>query len=495
MVNSRTFTPVVFAAAGAACGFYALSPLYHNNIISLAGFYLIMLAPLSALCFVHVLSSSVLAVSRTARIAMRRVLAFTAGLALGIGAGGNAVQQFHLGLAPEKIIGIAGVMAEDPHTINGGRVIAALKLRNVFAESGLRTGASGEITVVFPELNAGQLKGYGRGSTVFCNGVIRNGASGTLFRADSVHITKNAPPLENFRTNVRNSLIRRFGSGAWGQLSLALLIGVRDTLDSGITGLYRDAGCAYLLALSGMHLAIIASLIAFLLKKPLGMKAAAIAGALIIAAYCLLVGPLPSLTRSAFMYLLGVLAVTGFMKRDAISLLSMAFLLQITFMPGSGNTISFILSYLALIGIVYVGGAVNYIFRGKIPALILNSLSMSAGAFLLTAGVSVYYFSVLRPIGIATSLILVPLITVYMIGSIVWLALDIIAPVLSGFTSPVLSFIYNLMEKIVRTAAHAPPFPPAGFWFILAGSLFISVFLVWFAAWRKTVRNRIPAFT
>jgi competence protein ComEC len=193
------------------------------------------------------------------------------------------------------------------------------------------------------------------------------------------------------------------------------------------------------------------------------------------------------------MYLLGVIAIMCSLKRDAISVLSMAFIIQIVVTPSAGHSISFILSYLALIGILCVGDAVSYIFKGKIPAVILGSLSVSVGAFLLTAGVCVYYFSVLRPIGIISSLILVPLITVFMVGSFIWLTLDIISPVLSELISPVLSLLYRLMEKTAVLSAYVPPLR-AGFWPVLAVSLLLSFFIIWYAQQRRIYRNSFPAF-
>ena len=434
--------------------------------------------------------------TRAFRLAARLCLASTLGLAIGIGAGGNALTRFDLGLPAGQITGISGVLNEDPGIISRGRVIAVLKLKEVSADRGLRVSARGEITILFPPEYAERLKEFGRGSSIFSNGTVSFGKSGPLFIADSLHVTKPAPPLEQFRTNACNFLIQRFNSSgtSWGGLALALLVGIRDNLDAEISGLYRDAGCSYLLALSGMHLAIIASLIAFVLKRPLGQKAAALTGAFIIAIYCLLVGPMPSLYRSAIMYMIGVAAIVFSLKRDVLSVLSMAFIIQIALTPAAGNTISFILSYLALAGILCVGEALNFIFRGKIPRLLLGPLSTSAGAFLMTAGVCSYYFTLLRPVGIVSGLVLVPLITVFMIGAIVWLCLNLIAPMLSGLISPVLSLLYNLMDKTVSLAAHAPPLA-AGFWPVLIISLALSVLIIWFAGRQQAERNRFPAFT
>jgi len=507
MVTRRSFSPSVCAAFGAAIGYYVYSRLYHAGVLGLTGFYMLLLVPLAVLCLSRALIDFPLYSNlRELKIAARYILAFFVGLCLGIGAGGNAQPRLDWGLPTEKITAVSGVLAEDPRLVSGGRAMAVLKLSGTAADGALRASARGEIPVLFPGEHSARLKEFGRETAVFASGIIYYGSSGNagkgtsgpLFIADSLHITKPAPRLEMFRTNVCNSMTQRFTAResqgkSWGALSLALLLGIRDNLDSGFTGLFRGAGCSYLLALSGMHLAVIAAMIALLLKKPLGQNAAAIAGALIITAYCVLVGPLPSLYRSGLMYLLGALAIIGSLKRDAVSVLCMAFIIQITVSPSAGYSISFILSYLALIGILLAGESLRYLFRGKIPEIISGSLSMSIGAFLLTAGVSVYYFGMLRPVGILCSLIMTPLITVFMTGSIIWLLLDFISPVLSGILSPLLSLLYSSMEKTALLSAHAPPLN-AGFWPVLALSLVLSVCIILLARRTRVLRNTIPAF-
>jgi competence protein ComEC len=507
MVKSRMISPVVSAAAGSSLGFYCLGRLYSLGLMGINGLLLLLLVPVAIICFLRVLVSFPLpcgdddkagasAKIRITRLVSMNGLAFAFGIALGLGAQSTANSAFSLGLPQEKISGLSGVLLEDPRVVSGGRGMASLSLAEVSANGGLRVSAKGEVPVFFPPEHTDRLREFGRGSRVFAEGNFRTGPMGLSFTADSLHVTKRAPHIERFRTALRNGLIGRFSRGgeAWGGLALALLLGIRDNLESGLAGLYRDAGCSYVLALSGMHLAIIASLIALLLKKPLGRRMAAFTGIFIIAAYCLLVGPLPSLNRAALMYFLGVIALLGFLKRDAFSLLCMAFLVQITATPKAGFSLSFILSYLALAGILSVGQAIAKLLRGKIPNCVLSPLSASLGAFILTAGITAYYFGGLRPVGIVTGLVLVPLTTVFMIGSIAWLAIDFISPLVSGFMSQPLSILYRLMEKTVTIAAYLPGIETKRPLAVLALSLALTVFIMWFSSRQEAWKNKLPAF-
>jgi competence protein ComEC len=154
------------------------------------------------------------------------------------------------------------------------------------------------------------------------------------------------------------------------------------------------------------------------------------------------------------MYILGVLVILGAMPKKPLTILCLSFLIQIIFTPGSGNTLSFILSYLALLGIIVISRRLHFIFGGTLPNFILQPLSMSCGAFLATAGIVSFSFGIIAPVGIIAGLFIVPLITLFMTGSIIWLVLDIFS--LSSFFEMPLSALYRIMEYIISLSAKVP---------------------------------------
>jgi competence protein ComEC len=315
--------------------------------------------------------------------------------------------------------------------------------------------------VYFPEESVGRMKEFGRGCTVYLEGsyVVRDG-SGALFRARSVHVTSAAPPLEQFRTGVRRKLTELAdsagGGAAWTGLSLALLFGIKDSLEGNLATSYRDAGCSHVLALSGMHLAIVSAMVVFLLKKPLGLRPAAVLGAIFVAAYVFVVGPQPSLVRAAIMYILGTLAVLGSLPRDPLNLLGMSFLIQIIADRASGTSLSFILSYLALFGILASGESLRRLCRGYLPDAALGPLAASVGAFIATAPVTAAWFGLLRPVGIPAGLVMVPLATAFMAGSALVLFLAGIFPPAGRIAGHVLAALYRIQEGIAGGAAALP---------------------------------------
>jgi len=499
MVRNIHLTPVLCAAIGAAIGFYLF------DSISFAWLFAAVFVLLAALCLFRVIVSvrenfsgeAAYDLKKFARLAALYSAALAAGFVFGICAANAGRNVINFALPQEKITAIEGVLLEDPRIISGERAMAVLSLQRCAGTEGLRASSvradgKGKITVFFPQDNALRLREFGRGAVIFTEGKLRATDTGLIFAAESMHVVKPAPPVQKMRTGIRLKLIERFDGKTWGGLALALLLGIRDNLDTNLAAMYRDAGCSYILALSGMHLAVLAALIAFILKKPLGFKGAAIAGALIICLYCFIVGPMPSLNRAAIMYLLGVVTLLGAFPKEPLSILALSFLLQIAISPSQGNSISFILSYSALAGILLIGQPLYYLLSGKAPDFLLQPLTASCGAFIATAGITSFAFGALAPAGIITGLALVPLTTVFMIGSMIWLALDLVS--LSFVLSFPLSFLYRLMEKIVSLAGNVPRISTSMPAVILFISIIASVLIAALVYRRRFAVDRLAPF-
>ena len=477
-------TPLLCAALGTTVGFYFL---FHCAKPVIAAVVLLSLALFNLLTVMSSLNTQ----SRALKLYSLCTAALIVGLALGICAADLGQNKVSFGLPDNKITAIEGTLLEDPRIISGGKAIVMVTLRSCAAGS-TRASGRGEVAIFISAENADRLKSFGRGAVVFAEGSPRLNEKGSWsLSAKSLHVVKAPPPIERLRTNIRLNLIRRFGGKQWGGLALALLLGIKDNLDTELAVMYRNSGLSYILALSGMHLAILAALITFLLKKPLGLKASAICGAAIILLYCFLVGSMPSLNRAAMMYILGVLTLLGALPKKPLSILSLSFIIQIIATPSAGNSISFILSYLALIGILIIGKALYSLLAGKAPDFLLQPLALSCGAFLATAGVCGSTFGLLAPVGIITGLVMVPLTTVFMIGSIIWLALDFLS--LSALLNLPLSVLYRVMEVIASVSGKVPGIS-AGALSIIILSLVLSLLIVVFEYRRRLSLLKLEPF-
>jgi len=432
------------------------------------------------------------------------VIAAAVGFTLGIASRRTVPGPAEMGLPADRVTAVSGILREDPRSLNSGSGMGILELRTCAAQGGLRASARGSITVFFPAESIPRLKEFGRGSEIYVDGVLVASAGdkgvlnrGVLFRAVSLHVVKPAPPLETFRTGLRTALVEKFrsrGSSSppvWGSLASALLLGVRDDLDTELTGAFRNSGCAHVLALSGMHLAIISGILAFFLRRPLGIRWASLVGAVFILLYVFVAGSQPSLVRAAIMYLIAVFALWGLLKGKVLSLLGMAFIIQLVFQSETGTSLSFILSYLAMGGILTLGETLRALFRGRLPEIINGALCASLGAFILTAPVVVYYFGTLKPIGILAGLVVVPLSSLFMILSLAALAAAFMPFPLWNILDFVLSALYRFLEFIVSLAGRVPGFNVSNPAPVLVISLFLWLLILFIRRQDRLGRNSV----
>jgi len=502
-VSSKTLPmPTLFAALGMAIAYYGY-PLFISIglgfLLGLFSFLVVIVSFLRVLCYTPWMSF------KSAGITLILAVAVAAGFSLGIAARRTVPGHAELSFPPERVRAVSGILTEDPRSLHGGSGLGVLKLHLSVADDNARASARGNLTVFFPAESIPRLKEFGRGSEIYADGVYYLGRRGPVFNATSVHIVKPAPALEQFRTSLRLALLDRFqarqGSSqryaeppVWGSLASALVLGVRDDLDVDLSDGFRNSGVAYILALSGMHLAIISAVLAFLLRRPLGIRYASLVGAIFIIAYVFVAGSQPSLVRAAIMYLIGTLALWGFLKKNTLSILSIAFVLQLVFQSQTGISLSFILSYTAMAGILVLGQALRNLSRGRVPEILSGSLSLSLGAFIATSPIVALFFGSLRPIGILVGLLVVPLTTLFMVLSLAALAAGFLPIPLWDVLNFLLTYIYRVMEYIVITMGNVPGFTVLNPIPVLVITIILSLLILYIQKKDEAYRNNIASF-
>ena len=502
--------PPVYAALGMAVAYYTYPFFQYAERVHyfLLGIIFLLVFVVSFLRVIRYpfgeifLGDKCLAAKKTEYL----VLALAVGFSLGIASRQTVQGPPEFGIPAENVIAVSGILQGDPRTLHGGSGMGVLQLTQSTAAGGLRATARGSLTVFFPAESIPDLQQFGRGSRVYLDGTYTHGSRGPVFNARSVHIMTEAPPLEQFRTGLRLTLLKRFqyrqGSGSafaneapvWGGLASALLLGMRDDLDVDLAAGFWNSGCAHILALSGMHLAILSGVLAFLIRRPLGIRGSSLAGAVFVIFYVFIAGSQASLVRSAIMYLLGTLSVWGFLKGRAFLLLCMAFIIQLIFQSETGTSLSFILSYLALWGILGLGDTFRRLFRGRIPEIINTPLCASLGAFILTAPIVAHFFGSIKPIGILAGLVVAPVSSVFMVLALMALIASFLPAPLWNFFDFLLIQVYRFLEFFVTFAGRVPgietpnPFP------VLVFTILIWLAVIFVQKIDYNHRNKIESF-
>lgn len=244
----------------------------------------------------------------------------------------------------------------------------------------------------------------------------------------------------------------------------ALIIADKTDLDKDTKELYKDAGTSHLLAISGLHITLLASAVLFLLKKtPLNLNAAYIVTVLILFFYGRIIGFSPSSLRAIIMF--SILCLGRILKKSYDTLTAMAVSAFVTMLikPLSVLQTGFLMSYLAIVGIAVVMPVFTPI--GKRLPKIISSLAMSASVSLSTLPIAInsyYRISLFSPF---LNILLIPGMSIILLTGILcivmqaFLNMDIFANIgwcIPNIFAVVIHYMFELYEWIMNIELSIP---------------------------------------
>lgn len=147
-------------------------------------------------------------------------------------------------------------------------------------------------------------------------------------------------------------------------VATALMLGYRDYLSDDVMRAYSSAGAIHILSVSGLHVGIMFIMLNFLLSWVDESKRKLVIGKSIfiivfIWFYACLTGLSPSVLRSATMFSVIQIGTVMIRHRNMYNVLAGSALLIILFNPLIVTDVGFQLSYLAVVGIVYLYPMIN----------------------------------------------------------------------------------------------------------------------------------------
>ncbi|MDE3182704.1 MAG: ComEC/Rec2 family competence protein [Bacteroidota bacterium] len=213
-------------------------------------------------------------------------------------------------------------------------------------------------------------------------------------------------------------------------LAKALLIGYRVDLDKDLVQAYSNVGVVHLIAISGMHLALIYYFLLWIFARIPVIKKSKLTR-LILVLFCmwffsLLTGAPASVIRSAVMFTFVAIGDSFERKNSVFNSLAISAFILLCYDPFMLWDVGFELSYLAVLGIVIFQKNIYNWFHFKNE--IFNSgwklASVSLAAQLLTLPVCIYYFHQLPLLFLLSNMIAIPLSTVALWGCIAIVAIS-----------------------------------------------------------------------
>lgn len=177
-----------------------------------------------------------------------------------------------------------------------------------------------------------------------------------------------------------------------------LILGYRAELDQQILDAYQKTGTLHILSVSGMHVAIVVILLNFLFK-PLenykqGRTIKFLSMLFLIWFYSVITGLAPSILRAALMLSLMLTAKYFSTKANIYNVISISAFIILLINPLNLMDIGFQLSFLAVLGLVYLHPRIYNLFRpdNRVLDLAWQCASISIAAQIATTPISLYYF-------------------------------------------------------------------------------------------------------
>ena len=224
---------------------------------------------------------------------------------------------------------------------------------------------------------------------------------------------------------LRLRLLHRMQAGPLGQrqagVAEALTLGWRGDLDPSTQSSYRDAGIAHLLAVSGLHVGLLAAIVGGLLfwvgKERRGRWVRGCVQLAAVWGFALVTGCAPSTMRAALMFSLFIVAYISGRRTPGLNLLAAAALVTLTANPRLIHDIGWQLSYSAVAGILLARPVIGA-FRNRL----WQAATVSVAATLATLPVTVAVFHRLPLYFLIANCVTVPLAGVLLFFALAYMA-------------------------------------------------------------------------
>ena len=309
--------------------------------------------------------------------------------------------------------------------------------------------------------------------------------------------------LDGLRLNIATSLSENIGEDRSG-LPIALLIGDRSGISPRVTSDFRSAGLAHLLAISGLHVSLVGgSMMAFAIFA-FGRKhyLHLLLPLATVIFYAALAGFAPPVTRAAIMFSVFILGSLMGRGSHTLAALALAATLMVALQPAILASMSFQLSFTAMLGISFVSPALTGItevaaskrsatesvkWLQRVRRFIVGSLAVSVASSLGTLPLIALHFDEVPIWGPIATLLAVPVVPMLIIFTA-------FVSALGGLPMPLVSEVVALpaiaattyLEVIAEFFTRLPPRAiETGGWSVWMTVVYYSVAAIMITFWHQ----------
>lgn len=255
----------------------------------------------------------------------------------------------------------------------------------------------------------------------------------------------------------RHQLLKHFqqqdmDDDAYGVIT-AMTLGEKTALSKDIKETFSRVGASHILALSGLHLMIIYSVITLVIGWHRYRIVTQVAMVLAIWAFALLTGLSTSVVRSAFMISIYALLSLGYRERMSVNTLAFVAIVLLVVNPQSMYDLGFQLSFLSVLGILLIHPLINNLIKAHVQqrhrwlSSFWGLVTVSIAAQVSTAPLVAYHFGRFSTWFLLSNFIVVPM---------AWLVLNVaLLCVLFSWWSWAFSGLTTILVWLASAMSHA----------------------------------------
>lgn len=249
-------------------------------------------------------------------------------------------------------------------------------------------------------------------------------------------------------------------------LLAAILFGQRHRLPAEVEESFRRAGVGHLMAVSGLHVGLVAALIlGFWRRLRLRGALPLLLAIILVFGYAYLTGMRPAALRASIMLSLALGALLLDRERDLPTAVALAALVTLIYNPLLLWTVGFQLSYAATMAIIYLTPPLQALFtRLRLPASLRSLTAVTLAAQLGVLPLSAYHFQHIPLGALFFNFLLLPVMPLVMglglAGALVNLLMPVLALPFFWACRPLLEYLLFVAGLADLPGAYRAVFPP-----------------------------------
>ena len=265
---------------------------------------------------------------------------------------------------------------------------------------------------------------------------------------DTLQVTNGNPELIDGIKSKTKKILQNYMSDENAGFSYTVLVGDKSLLSDEYYSLFKNAGLAHILAVSGLHIGFLVAILQLILKLcKMKSKPKFFIIMVVLVIYNILCNFSPSVFRASVMSLCLLLGLLVGERNDTLSNLSLAGIVVLLTQPLYLFDVGFLLSFSSVFGILFFSKSIsNILNKIRLQKTITSAASVTISATLGSLPFVCKYFGEFAPISLLSNLVVLPLFSLMFAVLLICVFLNLLInlPILIGFSEFFVKIITNL---------------------------------------------------